>query len=200
MARRGIEAAGLYPHEASDRSHEPAPASIPPFKTVYRDYFDFVWASARSLGVEENGMEDLVQEVFIAINARLRTLENPQAMRSWIYGIVRRVASNHRRARRARPTTTSETSEYSRTEALAPTPLEDVERNAARQLLMRLLAEIDEPKREVLTLVDVHELSVPEAAEALGIRLNTAYSRLRVARQDFEMALARYEARNKGIR
>jgi RNA polymerase sigma-70 factor (ECF subfamily) len=81
-----------------------------------------------------------------------------------------------------------------------PTPLENTERNAERQLLMRLLSELDEPKREVFTLVDVHELSVPEAAEALGIPLNTAYSRLRVARQSFEMALARYEARNRGLR
>lgn len=200
MARRGIGAAGLYGPEAPQPNHEPPPAIVPSFKAVYREYFDFVWASGRSLGIEPNGMDDLVQDVFIAIHARLHTLENPQALRSWIYGIVRRTASNHRRAKRARPDASADTPEYTQTVAPDPTPLEHTERNAARQLLMRLLDELDEPKREIFTLVDVHELSVPEAAEALGIPLNTAYSRLRVARQNFEAALARYEARNKGGR
>lgn len=200
MARRGTEAAGLYGPETPNPRRDSVPAIVPSFKTVYRDYFDFVWATGRSLGIEADGMDDLVQDVFIAIHGRLHTLENPQALRSWIYGIVRRTASNHRRAKRARPDTTGETPEYVQPVALDPTPLEHTERNAERQLLMQLLSELDEPKREVFTLVDVHELSVPEAAEALGIPLNTAYSRLRVARQAFEMALTRYEARSKGGR
>jgi len=65
-------------------------------------------------------------------------------------------------------------------------------------LLMSLLDQLEVPKREIFALVDVEDLSVPEAAELLGIPLNTAYSRLRVARQNFEAALARHEARTKG--
>jgi len=38
------------------------------------------------------------------------------------------------------------------------------------------------------------ELPVPEIAEILGIPLNTAYSRLRAARQAFEEALMRRAA------
>jgi RNA polymerase sigma-70 factor (ECF subfamily) len=85
-------------------------------------------------------------------------------------------------------------------ESRAPTPLEQTERNAELQLLARLLDELDEPKREVFALVELEELSVPEAAEVLEIPLNTAYSRLRAARQAFEAALARHEARTKGTR
>jgi RNA polymerase sigma-70 factor (ECF subfamily) len=80
----------------------------------------------------------------------------------------------------------------------APTPLEQTERNAELELLARLLDELDEPKREVFALVELEELSVPEAAEVLEIPLNTAYSRLRAARQSFDLALARIEARSKG--
>jgi RNA polymerase sigma-70 factor (ECF subfamily) len=76
-----------------------------------------------------------------------------------------------------------------------PTPLEQAETNAELQLLASLLAELDEPKRDMFTLVELEELSVPEAAEILEIPLNTAYSRLRLARQAFEAALARHEAR-----
>jgi RNA polymerase sigma-70 factor (ECF subfamily) len=195
MARRGTEAAGLYePETLGPNETPPPPAVVPSFKAVYRDYFDFVWATGRSLGVDANGIDDLVQDVFIAIHARLHTLENPHALRSWIYGVVRRTASNHRRVK-ARPDANNGAAEHAETVSQDPTPLEHTERNCERQLLQRLLNELDEPKREIFTLVDVHEFSVPEAAEAIGIPLNTAYSRLRTARQSFEAALARYDAR-----
>ena len=48
-------------------------------------------------------MDDLVQEVFIVIHAKLDSLEKPEALRSFIYGVVRRTVSTHRRARRSRP-------------------------------------------------------------------------------------------------
>jgi len=38
---------------------------------------------------------------------------------------------------------------------------------------------------------------MPEIAEAIGVPLNTAYSRLRVAREEFNEALARHEATQK---
>jgi RNA polymerase sigma-70 factor (ECF subfamily) len=59
-----------------------------------------------------------------------------------------------------------------------------------------LLAELGDSKRELFELVELEELSVPEVADMLQIPLNTAYSRLRAARQAFEAAFARYEARN----
>ena len=145
-------------------------------------------------------MYDLVQEVFIWIHAKLATLERPEALRSWIYSIVRRTVSTHRRAQRARTQaglglgTTVSVGELASSE---PTPLDETEKRADVALLWRLLDELDAQKREVFKLIELEELSVPEAAEILDIPLNTAYSRLRAARQAFEMALARYEARSK---
>jgi RNA polymerase sigma-70 factor (ECF subfamily) len=70
------------------------------------------------------------------------------------------------------------------------------ERNDDLSLLESVLAELDEPKREVFLMVEILEMTVPEVVQGLDIPLNTAYSRLRLARQDFEEALARHEARN----
>lgn len=192
MAGRGTEAVGLFRSDAPEPTQAPGPTELPPFQTVYEAYFDFVWASANRFGIEPHEMEDLVQDVFIVIHSRLHTLQNPQALRSWIYGVVRRTASNYRRARTAHATPSPLDS--SRDESPDPTPLEQTERNAKRQLLVSLLNQLDEPKREIFALVEIHELSVPEAAELLGIPLNTAYSRLRAARQGFEVAVARHEA------
>ena len=47
-------------------------------------------------------------------------------------------------------------------------------------------------------LAELEEMTAPEIASALDIPLNTAYSRLRAARQAFEQALARHSARDKG--
>ena len=61
-------------------------------------------------------------------------------------------------------------------------------------MLERLLDTLDDDKRAILVLVDVEQMSVPEAAEALGINLNTAYWRLRAARKRLDKALARVKA------
>jgi RNA polymerase sigma-70 factor (ECF subfamily) len=71
------------------------------------------------------------------------------------------------------------------------------ERNADLELLESVLAELDEPKREVFVMVEVLEMTVPEVGQALEIPLNTAYSRLRMARQSFENALAGQEAHDE---
>lgn len=175
-------------------------SDVPAFQTVYGTYFEFVWSMARRLGVEPDAMDDLVQEVFIVIHAKLHTLERPEALRSWIYGIVRRTVSTHRRARRTHAAHGSPAVAVTDVASHEPTPFDRTEQNAALELLTHLLSELDEPKRELFALVELEELSVPEAAEALGIPLNTAYSRLRAARQAFEAAVGRHEARSRSGR
>jgi RNA polymerase sigma-70 factor (ECF subfamily) len=60
-----------------------------------------------------------------------------------------------------------------------------------------LLDDLDEAKREVFVLAELQELTVPEIAQSIGIPVNTAYSRLRAARQAFEEALARRAAQRE---
>jgi RNA polymerase sigma-70 factor (ECF subfamily) len=49
-------------------------------------------------------------------------------------------------------------------------------------------------RRAVLLLHEVEGHRMPEIAESLGIPLNTAYSRLRLARQEYELAVRRLRA------
>jgi len=142
-------------------------------------------------------MDDVVQEVFIVIHNKLPSLEKPEALHSWIYGVVRRTASNHRRAQRTRQAAGLSEEVQGEAESHEPTPFDRLKTNAELQLLVGLLAELDDPKREIFELIEIDELTVPEAAEVLEIPLNTAYSRLRAARLAFESALARRDARSK---
>ncbi|HXK18322.1 MAG TPA: sigma-70 region 4 domain-containing protein, partial [Polyangiaceae bacterium] len=54
----------------------------------------------------------------------------------------------------------------------------------------RVLDSLDDERRALLIMVDLEQTSVAEAAEALEVNINTAYSRLRAARRAFEIELA----------
>lgn len=171
-------------------------ATVPPFQAVYAKYFDFVWASVRRLGVDASAIDDVVQDIFIAIHSHLHSVQRPEALKSWIYSVTRRTVSNHHRAVRARGGKAT-TPFLDQLASGQPTPFEVTEKNSNLQLLASLLAELEEPKREVFALVELEEMSVPDVADALEIPLNTAYSRLRAARTAFEAAVARHDARDK---
>jgi RNA polymerase sigma-70 factor, ECF subfamily len=171
---------------------------VSPFETIYREYFDFVWSAVRRLGVSHAATDDVVQEIFIVIHSRLHTLEQPEALRSWIYSVVRRTVSTHHRSRRTKEAAGAALADDAEAWPRISTPSDLVEQNDQVKLLWSLLEELDEPKREVFSMAELDELTVPEIAEILGIPLNTAYSRLRAARQAFEEALARRTAHEEG--
>lgn len=194
----GHSAATDLPH-ANDP--EESPQEVPPFAVVYERYFDLVWMAVRHLGVPEQAVEDVVQEVFVVIHSRLPTLQKVESLRSWVYSVARRVVSTYRRSQRVRNVSGAQYAEVARlTERLPPTPLQLWELADRQRLLVKLLGELDEAKREVFLLMEVEGFTAPEIAEALELPLNTVYSRLRTARQVFEHALARYAAQQKGPR
>jgi RNA polymerase sigma-70 factor (ECF subfamily) len=170
----------------------------PNFRSVYDEYFDFVWSCTWRFGVPADAMDDVVQEIFIVVHARLQTLEPTASPRSWLYGIVRRTVSTYRRSRTLRegreasePTVDQWASPHERS------PLDFAVVNDDLKLLQRLLSELDASKLEVLVLAEIEEMTVPEIARALEIPLNTAYSRLRLARQEFNEALSRHRAQQR---
>jgi len=173
-----------------------AEENLPPFAAIYERYFDFVWSSARRFGVSPAAMDDVVQEIFFVIHAKLSTLKKPESLRSWIYGIVRRTASDHHRARRTREASGA-TMAIEADQPIVRTPADLAEQSDQLRLLFELMEELDWPKREVFMLAELEEMSAPEIASALDIPLNTAYSRLRAARLAFEQGLARHKARQE---
>jgi RNA polymerase sigma-70 factor (ECF subfamily) len=173
-------------------------AVLPSFRAVYDDYFEFVWSCTRRLGVPLDAVDDVVQEIFLVVHAKLATVERPASLRSWLYSVVRRTVSTYHRSRRARNGRESaEPGLGESADLIQPSPLDLAMLSDELKLLWRLLGEMDAPKREVFILAELDEMTVPEIAQAIGIPLNTAYSRLRVARQEFNEAYLRYAAQQK---
>jgi RNA polymerase sigma-70 factor (ECF subfamily) len=173
-------------------------AEVSQFETIYRQYIDFVWSSVRRLGVEAAAADDVVQEVFIVVHSRLHTLEQPEALRSWIYGVVRRTVSGYHRSRRSKRASGAALIAEPDAARWPATPFEVADQNDQVKLLWSLLEGLDEPKREVFMMAELDQLTVPEIAAILEVPLNTADSRLRAARLAFEEALARHAARREG--
>ena len=146
-----------------------------------------VWRSLRRLGVAPSALDDAVQDVFLVLHRRWLDFQHQSSLKTWIYGILLRVASDHkRRARRERARWSPEPSDL---ESPVESPDRILQQREASRLLHIALSQLDDKERQMLVLVDLEEGSVVEAAEALGINLNTAYSRLRRGRQSFEKAL-----------
>jgi RNA polymerase sigma-70 factor, ECF subfamily len=168
------------------------------FAEIYRTYFSFVWSCTRRFGISESELEDVVQEIFVVIHARLHTLERSEALRSWIYGIVRRTAGTYHRAKRARVAHVEAFRfEPELTYPHMPSPLDLAEQSDQTRLLWSLIEQLDPPKREAFVLAELDDMTAPEIAAATNVPLNTVYSRIRVARQELEQALAKHEMQSQ---
>jgi RNA polymerase sigma-70 factor (ECF subfamily) len=164
------------------------------FTAIYREHHTFVWRSLHRLGVAEADIDDLAQEVFVVAHRRLAEFEGRSKMSTWLFGIAYRVVSDHRRRRASSDRREAEVA------PLPPptTPDRKLSRREAAAVLDALLGRLDDDKRDVFVMAEIVEMTMPEIAEVLGLRLNTAYSRLRVARERFEAALADYLAQCSG--
>lgn len=165
----------------------------PAFDDVYEEYFDFVWRSARKLGVADASIDDVVQDVFLVVHRRLDVFEGRSSLKTWLFAIVLRVVSDYRRTKRRKGGLAPLPDEI--IDLRCSSPAHDAERAESVALLGRLLDELDEAKRTVFVLAELEDATAPEMAEMLGIPLNTVYSRLRAARIEFERALSRHRAR-----
>jgi RNA polymerase sigma-70 factor (ECF subfamily) len=172
------------------------PALEASYEELYREHFDFVWRNVRRLGVPEASADDAVQDVFVVVHRRLAEFEGRSSIRTWLFGILARVAKDHRRTR-ARQTVKAAALASEADAMAAPTPADLAARREAAQILEDLLAQIDDEKREIFVLVELEQTSVADVAEALSLNVNTAHARLRAARQQFEAAVARFRAREK---
>jgi RNA polymerase sigma-70 factor (ECF subfamily) len=162
------------------------------FDALYADHFPFVWRCLRGLGVPDAALDDATQDVFLAVHSQLPAFRGESAVRTWLFGIVRNVASNQRRSAKRKGGHGPLDDQLPST---GPGPADRVEELQAAGFVRGFLAKLDEGRRELFVMVLLEEISVPDAAAALGMPLNTAYTRVRRMRVAFQEALARREGK-----
>ena len=178
---------------------EPGPDIAPAFAAVYREHHAFVWRVLRHLGVPPALVDDRLQDVFLVVYRRWHTYDAAASMRSWLYGIARRVAADQHRGDRRSARRLAAVPPPSP----GPGPDQLIARAEAADFVDQFLGGLDPERREVFVLAEVEHLSAPEIAAATGVKLNTVYSRLRVTRELFARAIdrrIRAERRDHGDR
>lgn len=187
----GVLRCGTEPPGTDAASRVVESADPHDFEALYEAHFDFVWRSARRLGAPPHALDDAVQEVFLVAYRKLPEFLGRSRLKTWLFGITLRVVRAHRRRLLTR---VAEPLPETLPDDIRPGPGQSLEQRQALELLHRLLDKLDEAKREVFILAELEEFSAPEIAEALGVNLNTVYSRLRAARSEMDTALKRVRA------
>jgi len=164
------------------------------FRALYDEHFDFVWCSLRRLGVHEADVMDLTQKTFITAHLKLPEFERRSSLKTWLFGICQRLASDYRRSAPVRREIATEAAEL---DVLAASGDDLVSATDAKQRALvaeAILNKLPEPQRVVFVLFELEELSGQAIAELLDISLGTVRSRLRLARETFRREVKRLSA------
>jgi RNA polymerase sigma-70 factor (ECF subfamily) len=179
-------------HEALPSEAPEAATETGDFRALYDDHFDFVWRTLLHFGVQAAQAEDAAQEVFVILHRRRADYDGSTPLRSWLWGMCRRVAQAQRRG----------VARAQRRSEVAPAPHPSLPPDAALEqkqavdFVERFLEGLSEELRPVFVMMEIEGMSAPEVAAALGVNVNTVYSRLRLARAQLEQASARLRTRD----
>ncbi|MFT4623050.1 MAG: RNA polymerase sigma-70 factor (ECF subfamily) [Myxococcota bacterium] len=128
--------------------------------------------------------EDIVQEVFITAHRRQGDLLPDSNLRTWLYRVaVNLIRHHHRSSGRYGRFVDRYKVHESRVER--PAPDVDIERMQRAQQVHACVQELSDKQREVFVLYELEGMAGQDISEVLGIKLNTVWSRLRLARKAF---------------
>jgi RNA polymerase sigma-70 factor (ECF subfamily) len=167
----------------------PPPAQMTrkdPVLDAYQHEITYVFHALRWLGAQPQEIEDLAQEVFIALRRSWSHYDSTRPLRPYLFGVAFRVVSMQRRKRKREVA-------FARLEIRdgGPSPDDVAQAKQARAMVLQALERIPLRRRAVLVMHDLDEVSMGQVAASLSIPLFTAYSRLRKARKELEAALRR---------
>ncbi len=163
----------------------PRGPGIEGFPAIFEQHARFLWRTLMNLGVPSHDAPDVCQEVMLTVHRRLPDFDG-KSLRGWLYGICVRYASDYRRSARVRREVPHHEPPDAGFDAEQPAELE-----RSRRLRRALVAldRLSDEKRTAFVLYEVEELTLAEISEALGVPLQTVYSRIKSARDTLRAEL-----------
>lgn len=138
----------------------------------------------RKLTDDPSAVEDALQEATLSVWRHAGTFRGETTPRAWLYTVARNAMMRQKRGKRPEPVDDASLEDLGaragwgdqRSGARIEKTLAD------RESLRRAFDSLGEEHREILMLIDGEELSLKEAADALGLSLAATKSRLHRAR------------------
>ena len=154
------------------------------FEEVAARHLDRCFATAVWILRDETAAQDAVQEAMIRAWRDLPRLRDSSRFEAWVRRLlVRACYDEARRAGRHRRAQLAVRSSVGRVQADAADAI------AQRDEIERVLASLSPAHRAAVVLRHALDLSVPEVADAMGVPLGTAKSRLHHAERALRLAL-----------
>jgi RNA polymerase sigma-70 factor, ECF subfamily len=167
------------------------------FHELIRPYERRVYAMALSFLRNEADAEDVAQEAFLKAFRSLASFRGDAKFGTWLVSITLNEARSRIRRRDAikmesldEPEDDQGHSSPALLRDWKEIPSEALERKEVRSLLQKAITSLPQIYREVFQLRDIEQLSVNEAAQALGITVSSVKVRLHRARMMLQKNLA----------
>jgi len=195
---RTCEESAMKPTNSSHPSHKPAEqelivnatkGNLEAFNQLVLIYQDIAYNHAHAILRDPVSAEDATQDSFIKAFQNINTFRGG-SFRAWLIKIVTNSSYDILRRLQRHPIQplfpTDEDGEEMESPSWLADPSESVEAHVEQgqfsKEIYRMLDELPDVYRSVLTLIDIHEMDYKEAAQALSAPLGTVKSRLARAR------------------
>ena len=175
------------------------------FSEFYTLTSDMVFYQISLLGVSDETIEDVAQEVYISFIKNYQKIENQNAVYKWLKQTAHNVTINYlKKSVNLHETTVDETDEFkfeSERNLSNPLPLpEDVmENEASQKILMDILKELPPIQYQMIVWYYYNEENVKDIAEGLGVPEGTVKSNLFRARNYIKESVLKVE-KTQGIK
>jgi RNA polymerase sigma-70 factor, ECF subfamily len=142
----------------------------------------------------------VTHDTFITLHSHFETYDRNRPLKPWLFAFAFRVAADYRKLARNAREKLSETDDGFESKQSSSSRKSDpaiaradtlLEQKQNTERVHAAIQKIPEDRRAVFILAELDEVAMPEIATALGIPVNTAYSKLRLAREDFRAAITR---------
>jgi RNA polymerase sigma-70 factor, ECF subfamily len=134
----------------------------------------FGWALA-CCRWDRTAAEDVLHTAYLKLMDGRARYDGHSQFRTFLFGVIRRTASEERRRRAVRDTLTlAALRGHPSAESLPPTGLAPILRAESTHELITALDKLSARQREVLHLVFYQDLTIAEAADVLGVSIGSA--------------------------
>lgn len=214
---KGVIQGGKAEPELNDTNYTQAYTAATPFGVLIDRYKNRLYSLVLPIVGSNADAEDVVQDAFIKAHNGLKNLRSESSIGVWLRRIAYNLAIDYRRKAYRKHEVSAEgvieiTGEYSepqdggqsyshRTvdlshiESSGGDPQGMVLQQETAGVLQKVLSELSEEHRAVLSLREMEGLSYDDIAKVTGVNVGTVMSRLHYARKKIQSALAEYESK-----
>lgn len=181
-ASRGQSHIQLYTQPDPLPVHLPSPGD--PISHIWAEFTGQLRGFIARQVRDEQEVEDILQDVFLKIHAKLPQLRNQDRLNAWVYQITRNAIADYYRSQGKTPEPTDEDFE-DLAEEVNPS---EVQAEVA-SWLQPMMTELPEKYRQALLLTDIQGLTQQQLADQLDLSLSGAKSRVQRAREKLKDVL-----------